>query len=67
MAVARKAIELLEQAAAEGKLKIADNETLWFDTMKDALDEIPESEDEFIAQQLAVADPSKFLPAEYGL
>jgi methanol--5-hydroxybenzimidazolylcobamide Co-methyltransferase len=67
VAVARKAIDMLEQAAADGKLKIAANETLWFDVMKDALDDIPDSEDEFISQQLAQADSSKFLPAEYGL
>jgi lysophospholipase L1-like esterase len=39
----------------------------WLDTITEALDELPGSEEEFIAAQLAMADPTKFLPAEYGL
>jgi hypothetical protein len=49
------------------KLRIAPNETIWFDSMQDTLDELPESESEFIARQLALADRSRFLPEEYGL
>jgi len=67
VAVARKAVELLRGAHDQGKLRIAPNEVIWFDTLQDTLDELPESESEFIAQQLALADKSKFLPAEYGL
>jgi methanol--5-hydroxybenzimidazolylcobamide Co-methyltransferase len=66
-AAARKAVELLRGAHAQGKLRIAPNELVWFDTMQDTLDELPESETEFIARQLAVADRSRFLPEEYGL
>lgn len=65
--VARRAIELMREASSAGRLKVADNEADWLDTMTEALDELPESEREFISQQLAVADSSKFLPAEYGL
>lgn len=67
MAVARKAVELLRGAHDQGKVRIAPNEVIWFDTMQDALDELPASESEFIAQQLALADRSRFLPEEYGL
>lgn len=67
VAVARKAVELLREAHAQGKLRIAPNEVIWFDTLQDTLDEMPESESEFIAQQLAGADRSRFLPEEYGL
>jgi methanol--5-hydroxybenzimidazolylcobamide Co-methyltransferase len=66
-AAARKAVELLRGAHAQGKLRIAPNELVWFDTMQDTLDDLPESETEFIARQLAVADRSRFLPEEYGL
>jgi methanol---5-hydroxybenzimidazolylcobamide Co-methyltransferase len=66
-AVARKAVELLRDAHAKGKLRIVPNELVWFDSMQDTLDELPESESEFIAQQLALADRSRFLPEEYGL
>jgi methanol--5-hydroxybenzimidazolylcobamide Co-methyltransferase len=67
LAVARQAITLLKTAAATGQVRIADNETNWLDTLGDTLDDLPDNEDEFIAQQLAAADPAKFLPAEYGL
>jgi methanol--5-hydroxybenzimidazolylcobamide Co-methyltransferase len=67
VAVARKAVELLSGAHAKGKLRVAPNEVVWFDTMRDTLDELPESESEFIGQQLALADRSRFLPQEYGL
>jgi hypothetical protein len=58
---------LLLGAHAQGKLRIAPNELIWFDTLQDTLDELPASESEFITQQLALADKTKFLPAEYGL
>jgi methanol--5-hydroxybenzimidazolylcobamide Co-methyltransferase len=67
VAVARKAIDLLSEAHARKQLRIAPNEVVWFDTLRDALDELPASESEFIARQLAQADPARFLPAEYGL
>jgi hypothetical protein len=67
VAVARKAIELLFGAYTQGKLRIEPNEVSWFDTMRDDLDELPDSESDFIAQQLARADRSRFLPEEYDL
>jgi methanol--5-hydroxybenzimidazolylcobamide Co-methyltransferase len=67
VAVARKAVDLLRTAHAMGKLRIAPREVIWFDTMQDALDDLPTDEAEFIAQQLALADKTRFLPAEYGL
>ena len=67
VAVARKAIDLLSSAHAKGKLRIAANEVSWFDSLWDILDELPDNESEFISQQLALADKTKFLPAEYGL
>lgn len=67
VAVARKAVELLRDAHGAGKLRIAPNEVSWFDSLQDTLDELPESESEFIGQQLALADRSRFLPKEYGL
>jgi methanol--5-hydroxybenzimidazolylcobamide Co-methyltransferase len=67
VAVARKAIDLLSAAYADGSLHIEPNEVVWFDKMGEALDELPASESEFIAQQLASADGSRFLPEEYEL
>jgi methanol--5-hydroxybenzimidazolylcobamide Co-methyltransferase len=67
IAAARKALELLGTAHAAGKLRIAPNEVAWFDTMQEALDDLPDSESEFIAAQLACADLTRFLPQEYDL
>jgi methanol--5-hydroxybenzimidazolylcobamide Co-methyltransferase len=67
VAVARKAVELLRAAHDHKHLHIAPNEVGWFDILQQALDELPDSETEFIAQQLALADRSRFLPQEYGL
>jgi methanol--5-hydroxybenzimidazolylcobamide Co-methyltransferase len=67
VAVARRSIELMRAAHDAGELHIADNEIDWLDTMTDTIDEIPEDEGEFISQQLALADPERFLPAEYDL
>ncbi len=67
VAVARKAIELMRTAHAGDHLRIAENELPWLDLMTDTLDDLPDDEGEFISQQLAMADPSRFIPAEYGL
>ncbi len=67
VAVARKAVELLRGAHEQRKVRIAPNEVIWFDTLQDTLDDLPESESEFIGLQLTLADKAKFLPMEYGL
>ena len=67
IAVSRKAISLMRAAYEAGALHIAPNETGWFDILDDTLDDMPADEGEFISRQLALADPAKFLPAEYGL
>jgi hypothetical protein len=35
--------------------------------MEETVASLPEREDDFIADQLALADPAKFLAAEYGI
>jgi len=67
IAVTRTAISLMRAAYEAGQLHIADNEVSWFDLLDGTLDDLPSDEGEFISQQLALADPTKFLPAEYGL
>jgi hypothetical protein len=65
--VARKAIDLMRIAQYEGRLKIPKNELVWLDIMTDTLDDLPSKEEQFIDDQLAVADAERFLAAEYGL
>ena len=67
VAAARCAVDLLRTAHNAGRLKIVPREVRFLDTMSAQLDEFPADEPAFIAQQMALADPSKYLPAEYGL
>jgi methanol--5-hydroxybenzimidazolylcobamide Co-methyltransferase len=67
VAAARRAVELLKAAHQAGRVRIPAREIIWFDTMEETLDELPEDESEFIARQLATADHSRFLPNEYCL
>ena len=64
---ARCAVDLLRTAHNAGRLKIVPREVCFLDTMTAQLDEFPADESAFIAQQMALADSSKYLPAEYGL
>jgi methanol--5-hydroxybenzimidazolylcobamide Co-methyltransferase len=67
VAAARCALGLLRDAHAAARLKIATRELGFLDTMAAQLDELPDDEGEFIAQQQAIAGSGKYLPAEYGL
>jgi len=66
-AAALTAIEVLRDGIEGGHLRIAEREKIWLDTMEETVATLPEQEDDFIAGQLALADPTKFLAAEYGL
>ncbi|MBI5382849.1 MAG: methanol--corrinoid methyltransferase [Opitutae bacterium] len=67
LAAARCAIELLRAGHNSGQLKIIPREVSFLDSITAQLDELPTDESAFIAQQMALADTSKYLPAEYGL
>jgi len=66
-AAALEAITVMREGAETGCLHVLDREKDWLDNMADTVGELPEKEDDFIADQLAMADGEKFLPAEYGL
>ena len=67
VAAARCAIDLLRTGHAAGSLKIVSRELGFLDSMASQLDELPADEAAFIARQMSLADPAKYLPAEYGL
>jgi methanol--5-hydroxybenzimidazolylcobamide Co-methyltransferase len=67
IAAARKACDLMSDAFGAGRLRIAASEAGWLDAIRYTLDGLPDSEDEFIGRQLAIADKSRFLAEEYGL
>lgn len=66
-AAAATAIKLLKEAYENKQLKIADNETAWLDIMEETVEELPDSEEAFILEQMAMVDTDRFLPEEYGL
>lgn len=66
-AAALEAIATMREGAESGCLHILEREKDWLDRMEETAGELPENEDDFIADQLALADNEKFLPAEYGL
>ncbi len=67
VAAARAALACLGAGHAAGRLRIAPREVGYFDTLAAQLDALPDDEGDFIAQQKAVADANRYLPAEYGL
>ncbi|MCL2365593.1 MAG: methanol--corrinoid methyltransferase [Oscillospiraceae bacterium] len=64
---ARLALEILSNAVKAKELKLDAKEHKWIDIMRDQLDEIPEDEEEFIAEMKEEIDEDKFIPEEYGL
>jgi methanol--5-hydroxybenzimidazolylcobamide Co-methyltransferase len=64
---ALEAIKIIEEALESGQMKLPELETGYLPILKDELESIPDSEDEFIAQMLPVMDQSKFILEEYGL
>ncbi len=67
VAAARTAVDLLREAHHAGRVRILAREVAFIDRMTAQLDELPAGEDEFVAQQQALVDATKYLPAEYGL
>lgn len=67
VAAARSAVTLLRAAHTAGQVKIIEREVGFLDLMASQLDDLPEDEGEFIAQQKLLVDPAKYLPAEYGV
>lgn len=66
-AVALEAIRLMKEGLEAGRLKIAEREQPWLDTIEDAISELPDDENEFIANMMQVVDATKYHPEEYGL
>jgi methanol--5-hydroxybenzimidazolylcobamide Co-methyltransferase len=65
--VACKAIDILHQAHASNALKLTDREVPWLDTMSNTIAMMPDNEDELASQIISLAEPGRFLPAEYEL
>lgn len=66
-AVAAEALDIIEEAAAAGRLKLDDRETPWIDMMRQSLATMPDDEQALIDQVLPMLDTSRYVPAEYEL
>jgi hypothetical protein len=63
----KKAIEMIETAIAEGRLKNDGKEYIWIDKIRQDLETIPSDEGQFIAEMLPYIDSEKIILSEYGL
>ena len=60
-------IDIIEEAIAEGKLKLSEMEISYLPFLREELESIPDSESDFVEMMLPLVDQSKFTLAEYGL
>ncbi len=61
------ALDIIDEALASGKMKLADIELAYLPILRDELESIPEDESAFVEMMLPVLDHSKFILSEYGL
>lgn len=61
------AVEELQKAHSDKKLKLSEREADWLEKLEIMLDDIPESEEEMIAQMRPQVDAEKCLLSEYGI
>ena len=61
------AVRLLREARKNGQLKIHPRELSWLDRIEKTVENIPESEAEFIGEMMGSVDTTKFVTADYDL
>jgi methanol---5-hydroxybenzimidazolylcobamide Co-methyltransferase len=61
------AIDIIEEAVRSGKMNLSEMEMAYLPILRDDLNSIPDSENEFIEMMLPLMDQSKFILSEYGL
>ncbi len=61
------ALDIIEEALAEGKMTLSEMETVYLPILRDELNSIPDSEGDFIEMMLPLLDQGKFVLSEYGL
>jgi methanol---5-hydroxybenzimidazolylcobamide Co-methyltransferase len=66
-AVALRAISLMREAHSAGQLQLSEREVPWLDTIREAVEALPDDESQFIEQMMASVDQSKFIAADYDL
>ena len=64
---ALETLNVIEEALAEGKLKLSELETGYLPYLREELESIPDSESDFVEMMLPLVDQSMFILSEYGL
>lgn len=64
---ALETLNVIEEALADGKLKLSELETGYLPYLREELESIPDSESDFVEMMLPLVDQSKFILSEYGL
>ena len=64
---AKVSLDILQRAVDNKELQLDDREESWLDMLRDQVDEIPEDEEEFIAEMKDEVDDTKYRPEEYGI
>lgn len=67
VAAALTAVRLLKDGLAAGKVRIAEVEQPWLQTIEEALLALPRDEMQFITEQVALSDASKLRFGDYGI
>jgi methanol--5-hydroxybenzimidazolylcobamide Co-methyltransferase len=62
-----KALEILRRAVANKELVLEEREAHWLDLLSSQVEEIPEDEEEFIAEMRDEINPANCKLDEYGL
>jgi methanol--5-hydroxybenzimidazolylcobamide Co-methyltransferase len=66
-AVGLEAVKILKDAHADGRVAIAEQELSYLDSTLASLEEMPDSEEEFIREMMDEVDAGKFIAGDYGL
>jgi methanol--5-hydroxybenzimidazolylcobamide Co-methyltransferase len=61
------AIRLMSEAQRDGVLRIAPREMPWLDRMRKAIEALPDTESEFVAEMLGELDLTRFVAADYEI
>ncbi len=62
-----EAVRLLSEARSHGQVRIPERERSWLPMLQNALEDLPDSEEAFVSQQMGQVDRSKFVAEDYLL
>ncbi|MDK2970288.1 MAG: methanol---5-hydroxybenzimidazolylcobamide Co-methyltransferase [Candidatus Sumerlaeota bacterium] len=67
VAAVRAAVDELRWAFEDGRVRIAEREQSWIALLEAQAEDLPETEEELIAEVMASGEARKFLPEQYGI